>query len=119
PGDGILLRDEAGRLDGAEEPDGDEDELVPGLGRGAALLRRRAGVRVKEPAGGYGGRPRAVEAGEAGAVPGVVPERVQDGAVRGRAEGGLRPGEGADGAGDSLAHLPGHRRQPPTGAEQE
>ena len=72
------------------DPAGPPDPVVSGLGRGPALLRRRArpGLEDAPPATWPTGRP--VGTGGPGAVPGRVPQRARDRALPGRPEGGIR-----------------------------
>ncbi|MDB5307063.1 MAG: hypothetical protein JWO38_1265 [Gemmataceae bacterium] len=119
PGGGDLHRTRSPGEYGHEDPDGHENALVPGVGRGPTLLRRRPGVRLEEHTAPSRVVAGAVGLAAPGAVPGRVPERVQDGAVRGRAGGGVRRGETADGARDHEPDPPGHRRRPPADRDQE
>jgi predicted RNA-binding Zn-ribbon protein involved in translation (DUF1610 family) len=98
---------------GDQDPHRHPHPLDPRFRRGAALLRRRAGVRLEERAGPPRPRVGAVEAPRAGAVQGRVPRRVEDRALRGGAEGRAGHRQATDGADHRLADPPGHRRRPP------
>jgi hypothetical protein len=98
---------------GDQDAPGRQDALDLGCRRGAALLRRRAGVRQQEHAREPHRRAGAVAPARAGGVQAGVPQWLQDRALRRRPGRRLRPGQGDHGRRDPRAVPPRHRRRPP------